>query len=311
MNLTRSALVSAAAWLVVAGSLALSSPAYSREPADTPDSMPYSATNNFQIGGLEVPALNSVLINESDTVETLAPDQTDPDAIAPRPTLAGMQTCWGFGVRENKYNATILKAATTVWPHNELALHPLMLKSLIAAESAFNPLAVSWTGAAGLVQLTPETARRFGLTWSTSRDPQCAIPAGVKVLAEKARAILYPSQYHKLMGLNPAGCQYASTVAQAYQQWGEPSPEQYWQLILAAYNGGGGTVLRAMATAHKRGLDPREWSNLVGNRANSTQSPLYLACQQVFGRGASNKYRELAEYPERILNYYRTGANTP
>ena len=223
------------------------------------------------------------------------------------PAAAGPQdivTEWGYGVRENKYNAAIFKA-TDAWPHSDkVPLHPLLLKSLLACESGFDPLAVSYTGAMGIAQLTPETARRFGLDWSSSRDPQRAIPAGVKVLAEKAQVVLYPGAYHKLMGLPPERCLYAQKVDAAYQSWGEPSVEQYWHLMLAAYNGGGGTILRAMAVASDRGLDPREWSNLVGDSSNPQNTPLYLACREIFGRGAANKYREVANYPLKVLKLY-------
>lgn len=226
-------------------------------------------------------------------------------------TPAELNTSWGYGPRENKFNATILKAAS-IWPHQSVVLHPLLLKSLIAAESAFDPLAVSYTGAAGLAQLTPETARRFGLNWTTSRDPQYAVPAGVKVLAEKARAILDPANYYRLLGQKPENCQYAFQVAQAYEQYGTPNADQAWHLILGAYNGGGGTILRAMAIAYQRGLDPREWSNLVGNKAAPQNTPLYLACRDIFGRGAGNKYKELSHYPLKIMkNYHQTSGTTP
>jgi membrane-bound lytic murein transglycosylase MltF len=76
--------------------------------------------------------------------------------------------------------------------------------------------------------------------------------------------------------------------------------------MLAAYNGGGGTVLRAMAVAWDRGLDPRRWENLVGDPANPRQTPLYLACVQIYRGGAAGKYREMRHYPEKILRLYQT-----
>ncbi len=41
-------------------------------------------------------------------------------------------------------------------------VNPAFIKSIIAAESAFSPGAVSPKGAVGLMQLMPETAREFG-----------------------------------------------------------------------------------------------------------------------------------------------------
>jgi soluble lytic murein transglycosylase-like protein len=47
-------------------------------------------------------------------------------------------------------------------------LDPLLVHSVIQAESNYNPLAVSPKGAQGLMQLMPSTARRFGVTNSFS-----------------------------------------------------------------------------------------------------------------------------------------------
>ena len=219
--------------------------------------------------------------------------------------LGDMQTAWGYGPRENQYNAAILKASQQHWPHQRVPLHPLLFKSLVANESSFNPAAVSYTGATGLTQLTPDTMRRFGLNWSMSRDPQHAVPAGVKVLAEKARVILEPQNYAKISGLRPERCPYAQLVAEAYHKLGEPTPEQSWPLVLAAYNAGGGTILRAMAKAYKQGKDPREWSELVGDPNDMQASPLFKACQEIFPNSAGAKYREISNYPDKIMKLYR------
>ena len=227
----------------------------------------------------------------------------DPNTVQ----LSDMTTAWGYGPRENKYNAAILNASQKCWPHQRVPLHPLLFKSLVANESAFNPSAVSYTGATGLTQLTPDTMRRFGLNWSSSRDPQKAVPAGVKVLAEKARVILEPQNYAKITGLSPARCPYAQLVAEAYKNYGEPSTEQSYYLMLGAYNAGGGTILRAMAKAYKQGRDPREWSNLVGDPNNKLEAPLFKACQEIFPHNASAKYREISAYPDKIMKlYYRS-----
>ncbi len=237
------------------------------------------------------------------------PQATPAAVTAPAPielSLEDMRTNWGFGNRENQYNATIFKAAQQHWPHKNVPLSPLLLKSLIATESAFNPTAVSYSGATGLTQLTPDSVRRFGLNWSTARDPQYSVPAGVKVLAEKARVILEPENYSKITGLKPEKCPYAQVVAEAYQKLGTPNAEQSWHLVLGAYNAGGGTILRAMAKAYKQGLDPREWDNLVGDPDNMTQAPLYRACQEVFPYSTSSKYKEISQYPKKIMKLYKS-----
>jgi hypothetical protein len=57
-----------------------------------------------------------------------------------------------------------------------------LVASVIAVESNFNPNAVSWRSARGLMQLMPETATRFGVT--RVFDPQQNIEAGTKYLKE-------------------------------------------------------------------------------------------------------------------------------
>lgn len=59
---------------------------------------------------------------------------------------------------------------------------PELVASVIAVESNFNPKAVSWRSARGLMQLMPQTAARFGVT--DIFDPQQNIEAGTKYLKE-------------------------------------------------------------------------------------------------------------------------------
>jgi soluble lytic murein transglycosylase-like protein len=60
------------------------------------------------------------------------------------------------------------------------AVDPLLVHSVIRAESNYNPYAVSPKGAEGIMQLIPATARRFGA--SNSFDVRENITAGVKYL---------------------------------------------------------------------------------------------------------------------------------
>jgi hypothetical protein len=58
---------------------------------------------------------------------------------------------------------------------------PVLVKSVMLVESNFNPRAVSRKGARGLMQLMPDTARRFGV--SDRHDAGQSIRAGVRYLA--------------------------------------------------------------------------------------------------------------------------------
>ncbi len=57
---------------------------------------------------------------------------------------------------------------------------PLLVQSVIAVESAYNPFAISPKGAQGLMQLIPATARRFGV--DNALNPAQNIEGGVKYL---------------------------------------------------------------------------------------------------------------------------------
>lgn len=57
-----------------------------------------------------------------------------------------------------------------------------LVHAVITAESGYNPTAVSRAGARGIMQLMPDTARRFGV--QNSFDPAQNIQGGVKYLSQ-------------------------------------------------------------------------------------------------------------------------------
>ncbi len=61
---------------------------------------------------------------------------------------------------------------------------PALVHAVIAAESAYNPKAVSNKGAIGLMQIMPDTGRRFGAQTSELYSPGRNIAVGVRYLAE-------------------------------------------------------------------------------------------------------------------------------
>lgn len=231
-------------------------------------------------------------------------DQTIRPSVSP--AQYNLWTSWGFGQRENAFNDLIVNSVSQVWQNQANPLPPVLYKSLMAVESSFNPSAVSPTGAAGLTQLMPDTAKRFGLCGSERLDPNKAVPAGIQAFQEKFRVISEPGNYCNIIGQPPEKVAFSVKVAEFYATQGQPQGDDLWHLALAAYNGGGGTVLRAMAYAIDDHLDPRRWDNLAGPPGQAINSPLHKACIDVYGAGGGRKVQELAAYPRKIMALYRS-----
>ncbi len=64
----------------------------------------------------------------------------------------------------------------------ETGLPPGLLHAVVRAESNYDPLAVSPKGAVGLMQLMPETARRYGV--ADARDPAANLLGGARYLRD-------------------------------------------------------------------------------------------------------------------------------
>lgn len=88
-----------------------------------------------------------------------------------------------YSILQNKYHSIIIDAAKT---HQ---LEPAFLHAVIRAESAYQPNAISSAGAQGLMQLMPETAKRFDV--DDPFDPRQSIFAGalyLKILLKEFRS---------------------------------------------------------------------------------------------------------------------------
>ncbi|MER3426995.1 MAG: hypothetical protein C4334_02670 [Pyrinomonas sp.] len=181
-------------------------------------------------------------------------------------------------------------------------LSPAILKSLLAQESNFNPKVINQWGYAGIAQFGREAAREVGLRVGLAGspmderlDPYKAIPAAAKLLNLKAQRL---GQI-------------------AFSRYGQPNGTEFWKFVLAAYNGGEGTVALAMGHAYRRGLClarekglvgadavrfarqyASKWENVV---AGGLSSPLGLAVARYFPQLIEMKYREISSYPTAII----------
>lgn len=106
---------------------------------------------------------------------------------------------------------------------------PLEIALLPMVESAFNPQAYSTSKASGIWQFIPSTGRHFGLRQDRWADNRRDVKAATDA------ALTYLQKLHIMFGS--------------------------WDLALAAYNAGEGTVMRAIERNRKKGL-PTDYQSL-------------------------------------------------
>lgn len=92
----------------------------------------------------------------------------------------------------------------------EFSVELHLLKAVMAAESGFNPDAISPKGAIGLMQVMPATAQRFGLLGDKKksleqklRDPKTNIRLGARYLSELSK--MFPGQRDLVIASYNAG----------------------------------------------------------------------------------------------------------
>jgi len=126
---------------------------------------------------------------------------------------------------------------------------PMEIALLPIVESAFDPFAYSHGRAAGLWQLIPGTARRFGVRQNWWYD-------GRRDIVDSTRAALdYLAALHELM-------------------------EGDWLLAIASYNSGEGNVLRAVKNNRKAGK-PADFWNLRLSKETSAYVPRLMALVEI------------------------------
>ena len=131
-----------------------------------------------------------------------------------------------------KYEPLMTQAA------HDYAVELPLLKAVMAAESGFNPGAVSPKGAVGLMQVMPATAERYGLQADKRKsvsdklaDPKTNIRLGARYLRDLMR--LFPDQIALVLASYNAG----EGAVQKYRNRVPPYPEtqNYVKLVTQFY----------------------------------------------------------------------------
>lgn len=121
------------------------------------------------------------------TLKTIMP--VIKDTVAPTVIDVAKDVNGNFGTRasavparsmaDTEYDDIIARAAA------QYGVEASLIKAMIKMESDFNPNDVSSSGAVGLMQLMPETAKGLGVT--DSYDPEQNIMGGTKYIAQKLK----------------------------------------------------------------------------------------------------------------------------
>ncbi|MBC7513319.1 MAG: lytic transglycosylase domain-containing protein [Herminiimonas sp.] len=131
-----------------------------------------------------------------------------------------------------KYEALLNQAA------QDFSLEPALLKAIMAAESGFNPAAVSPKGAVGLMQVMPSTAARYGVAADAKKtigqklaDPKTNIRLAARYLRDLRQ--LFPNKPDLVIASYNAG----EGAVQKYRNTIPPYPEtrNYVQLVMQFY----------------------------------------------------------------------------
>ncbi|HUR80811.1 MAG TPA: lytic transglycosylase domain-containing protein [Thermoanaerobaculia bacterium] len=97
--------------------------------------------------------------------------------------------------RRTKYDTIIERYSS------KYRVDPTLVRAVIQVESDFNVACISTKGARGLMQLMPETAKRFGV--ARIHDPEQNIDGGVKYLAYLTR--MFPNDLPRALAAYNAG----------------------------------------------------------------------------------------------------------
>jgi soluble lytic murein transglycosylase-like protein len=163
-----------------------------------------------------------------------------------------------------KYEPLVNQAA------REFSIQPALLKAVMAAESGFNPAALSPKGAIGLMQVMPDTAERYGLQADAKKtlaqklfDPQTNIRLSARYLRDLRK--LFPGRPELVIASYNAG----EGAVQKYRNSIPPYPEtrSYVQLVAQFYHFYQAGSAAAFATASDSPYAPKRIHMTIPGRA--------------------------------------------
>lgn len=145
----------------------------------------------------------------------------------------------------------------------------LMIASMVAQETKFNPDSKSWAGAIGLMQVMP----RFSEVSDSEMlyDEEINIREGVRIITEHLQHYSYMDSTNQ------------------------------WAFSLATYNAGPGHVADARRIAINHNRNPNEWENVADGLLKLMHRKYYKDARYGFCRGI-----ETVRYVKEIMNRYKT-----
>lgn len=174
----------------------------------------------------------------------------------------------GNGVNVSDYDSLFKKYAA------ESGYDWRLLAAISYQESRFNPNAVSWAGARGLMQIMPRIGAAYGVSQSQLANPETSIKTAVRILRDLDDTL-------------------KNTIT---------DDDERLKFMLACYNGGIGHISDARRLAKKYGLNPNIWYGNAERGVMMKSDPKYYRSPEVkygYMRG-----RETTDYVSKILNHY-------
>ena len=150
-----------------------------------------------------------------------------------------------------------------------------LLAAIAYVESNFNPQAVSWAGARGLMQIMPKTAAGYGFTEQDLADPEKSVYLASLIISKSNKFL------------------------QSYIS----NPAERLRFTLGSYNAGMGHITDAMKLAQKYGKRSQVWYNNVEEAVLWKMRPEFYndpVCNFGYCRGT-----ETINYVRQVENAYR------